>query len=535
MARRPGSPKRFRLASTIADLFDQTGSGRVPGKSVHLLRAFSAIPLSLFALTCELVNVRAQAAGKTAKEIQIAITNVDRVVVEPFDGWIRPPKKFAIREVGSLVKLLSTLEIQDAEMPPPCACRGAYAVHFYSGKRELASVFDHNGLSLHWRDGDGWGYAKFPERAVSRWRGWFSQHGYSQMNEPHARDARDERFEKLREDEWQEFLRQFPESVRACVFETDFAKTSKNEETRVAVSQVAKKVAAAFPDKASLCKAICSALGGLGTNGTKDAGWGAFELKRYFAHDVAKIIEGADFETVVGQSKDDLRILRGAAHLFFAGSFHKRVRKEDAPAIAALLARTTFENDIGGNGNCAMQRLGQYVDGEPLELLKRVALGEIECTALSQKSWEDAPSLRASACIYMARNGHTETKRAIEALAKQRLSKRDSAALDIARAFCGARGRISKAHFSFASEMLGRTALEALERLGGTDSLAIVIECGTRHPWAAICGEAVMTAQRMTGAKWVPDGADPSMPASIDAARSWWAKSRADLRRMRKE
>lgn len=474
------------------------------------------------------------AAVKNAKQIQGTLLEVGRVIVEPGDGWKERPKEFAIREVKSLVKLLSQLDLQDADPPPPCACRSEYDMKFYSGKKEAASVSNHNGLGLWWKEGDAWGYAKFPEGAVLAWRDWFSTHGYTLMDEVHRRDALREKWEKLHEEELQEFLRQFPESVRGLVYETDFAKSVGGGRTEKAVSDVARKVAAAFPDQAGMCIAVCRALGGLGTNGTGEAGWGTFEMKRYFAHDVARIIAGGDFETAVVRSKDNLRVMLGAAQLFFVGSFDEKVRKEAVPEIAAKLARITFENDLGENGDTVMRRLGKYVVGEPMELLRQVAFGEIKLPAVTRKSYEDAPSLRVSACIYLARNGHPDARKAIEMLAKRKPSKKDAAALDIARAFCGERGRITKAHFAFGSYASGENALIALERLGGTDSLGIIIEGGAQHPWAIVRGEAVLAAQRMTGAKWVPDGADPSMPASTDAARSWWAKNRADIGKMLK-
>jgi hypothetical protein len=472
-------------------------------------------------------------AGGRTDSLREALKGADRLLVEDVEP--RPPgdraKPFEYKDAAKIATLVNGLDFVETKGAFECMCLGDSKVTFFKGKQKLATLSHHHGRSLRWNKGKWEGDSLFTDEAAKLWREWFKAQGEPRFDQMHqAALAEAKREQELHEG----FMKAMPPSARP-IFDaaanaqlTTFEPQDVSKAPQGSLSPAARKLVALFPTGSELATALARSLGSLAIAGADLGAWTVSSSREQLVIECAKTVKAGDFQTVLESSDDE--VLVGAARLFFFEDLAEIVPKDKRGPYAAKLCEEVLRRDRCRNGDSAVRAMGHFSCAETLDLLERLARGDVPIAARANSS-KDEPSPRAAACLLLAKAGvgHVaDLTREVEKSGK--LDEFDKAALRIARSLSGERGLLKKSVFKINSYTVGFGALAALEKEGGKEALDAVINGATEHSWAAVREEAVLTVERMTGKKWFQNQENERAEWHGKDIRDWWQKNRDTYR-----
>lgn len=460
------------------------------------------------------------ADNERVEDLRSVVRSANRIVVEYmlFGLSAEGSPQLELNGRGKIAELLALLEFDEANSGDSCACLGDSWVAFYHDDQPLARLSHHHGISLRWDAGPWDGDSIFTEKSAKAWRDWFEANGEPLFANKH-RERIQEAERRARIDT--AFFAALPPGAKIIEDQYGVESTlSSLRDSEEQESPLISKFAALFANRADMALAIANALGSLATHDNYSGSWNSRPPREALVLDCAKALAPAEFEVVL--TSNDPTALLGAARLFFAEGLVKLATGDQRSAIAARLVEVVIKHDKAGNSDSALRWLVRFPCSEAAELLSRLASGKIIAAASDPLSRE--PSTRAAACIMLAK---LEPANAMPIIAKleteKSLSELDRAALRVARSLAGEKGMLDSSIFEIASFAIGVGALHALEEEGGDAALDAIIQGGTQHMWAAIREEAVLTAERMTGKKWLQGKENERAEWHGEAIREWWA------------
>ena len=272
-------------------------------------------------------------------------------------------------------------------------------------------------------------------------------------------------------------------------------------------------------------KAVSAALGSLAESGAGLGSWSASSPREQLALEVAGTLSGVDFQSVL-ESTDTL-VLLGAARLFFFERMAERISESQRGGYAAKLCHIVVEHDKSDNAVSAIRRLRSYPESEECHsLLEEVAMGKV-AAQFERSHYDNEPGAQTAACVVLAELGNRRGGEIARSLkGKNDLTQYDQAALEVARTLSGERDILSKDVFELNSYIIGYGALMALENERSKKALDLVISGGTRHSWAAVREEAVLTAERLSGKRWSSKDTRGRAELHAEEVRQWWEANR---------
>jgi hypothetical protein len=467
------------------------------------------------------------AESNRAKVLREELAGADRLVVsDPEFGMPREATKpFEFHGGVKIAELITELDFDDKNSGFYCACRGDSWVTFYKGDKKIAVLSHHHGQSVRWHSDKWEGDSLFTPKAAQFWRSWFKIHGEPRFENKHLEAEREAKKEAEINSK---FMASFPPKAAEIIkksleSEEDglISFSPQNGQGAEQVSPAAKRLAAAFPSRCELGLAVSRALGSLAQNGAGVGWWSASSQREQLVLECGRMMNGEDFEAVLKSATDDELV--GAARLFFSEGLQSKIEEARRAHYAAKLARAVITKDRSRNSSSAIRELASYQSDEVLKLLAEVADGKL--TGVGEAHL-DEPSLKASACLALARQGDIRGADIAADLAKEaKLTEFDKAALKVAVALAG-RGDLDASIFKIDSFSIAFGALEALEKKGDRASVDAIVFGGTEHMYAAIREESVLVIERLTSKKWYQNGENERAEWHGEAIRKWWRLNR---------
>lgn len=468
-------------------------------------------------------------AGERQDSLQAALKGSDRVVVRDVELGLEgdPKTPFEFSDAAEIAQLVASLEFDDEESGFHCMCFGDATITFFSGGKELAELSHHHGRSLRWIGGNWEGDSLFAVEAAKAWREWFSAQGEARFEKMHQAALAEAKREQAIDDRFVRSFRPAAMEIFAAAGQDGwnaFSPEESSKTNRDELSPPAKRLIALYPDTGELATALARALGSLTMMGAQEGSWSVSSSREQLVIECAKSLKANAFREVLGSK--DAEVLAGAARLFFFEGLAGLVPEDQRAQYAGKLARVVLQHDKCRNADMAVRALGSFSCPETIALLEELASEAIQ-TEDMRSDYKDEPSPRSAACLLLAKLGSKKVGE-LSKLVEQAGSadKIDQAALRIARSFSGEHGILDSSIFEIDSSTVGFGALAALEREGDKAALDAIIMGGTRHSWAAIREEAVLTAERMTGRTWFQNEENERAEWHGKDIREWWKKSR---------
>lgn len=467
------------------------------------------------------------AESDRAKVLREELVGADRLVVsDPEFGMPREAMKpFEFRGDVKIAELITELDFDDKNSGFHCMCDGDSWVAFYKGDKKVAVLSHHHGQSIRWHSAKCKGDSLFTHKAAQFWRSWFKINGEPRFENMHLEAEREAKKEA---EIHSNFMASFPPKAaeiikRSLESEEDglISFSPQNGQDAEQVSPAAKRLAAAFPSRAELGLVVSRALGSLAENAAGVGWWSVSSQREQLVIECGRMMDGADFETVLNTASDDELV--GAARLFFFEGLQGKIEEARRAHYAAKLSRAVITKDRSRNSSGAIRELASYHSEDVLTLLAEVASGKLVAVAEGQ---HDEPSLKASACLALARQGDARGADIAADLARDpKLPEVDKAALKVAVALAG-RGVLDASIFKIDSFSIAFGALEALEKKGDRDSVDAIVLGGTKHMYASIREESVLAVERLTSKKWYQNGENERAEWHGKAVREWWTLNR---------
>lgn len=484
---------------------------------------FQFIVILLFAIA------PAFAESTRAKVLREELAGADRLVVsDPEFGLpLEETKPFEFHGGVKIAELITELDFDDKNSGFYCACHGDSWVTFYIGDRKIAVLSHHHGQSVRWHSDKWVGDSLFTPKAAQFWRSWFKIHGEPRFENMHLEAEREAKKEAEINTN---FMASFPPKAAEIIkkwleSEEDslISFSPQNGQGAEQFSPAAKRLAAAFSSRSELGQAVSRALGSLAQNGAGVGWWGVSSQREQLVLECGRMMNGEDFEEVLKSASDDELV--GAARLFFSEGLQSKIEKARRAHYAVKLTRAVIAKDRSRNSSSAIRELASYQSEEVLQLLADVANGNLVALAEGQ---HNEPSLKASACLALARQGDARGADIAADLAKDpKLPEFDKAALKVAVAIAG-RGVLDASIFKIDSFSVAFGALEALEKKGDRDAVDAIVLGGTDHMYAAIREESVLAIERLTSKKWYQNKENERAEWHGEAIRKWWKLNRDD-------
>lgn len=486
-------------------------------------------PILLLAILALLVMVTIawfpRAGSERAETLRSALRGADRLTVSSVEH-AESPQAVSISGAEKIAQLVEQLDFNDAESGFHCMCLGDTEIAFFQGDRQLGVLSHHHGKSLRWQGGKWAEDSLFTPESAESWRRWFKEHGEPRFEDVHQREvARAERKSGVDA----RFLAEFPSEARHLFDAEDeegmraFVAQNTAERPLKSLSVRAQKLVAVFRERAELGLAVARGLGSLSVVDGSGGSWSSSTSRDQLALECGRSLAAEELLAVA--DSNDVTAQVGAARLFFFEEMDQTLPPDQRGPVAARLAEATLRADLAGNGDIAIRRLGKYPCPETIDFLERLAGGMVPYHEADPK-FKDEPSPRAAACLILAQTDSRDLAKRLADLEHLPLDTLDRAALRVARSFCGEKGLLNASIFEIESYTIGFGALLALEREGGTTAIDAVIHGGTKHSWAAVRAEAVLTAERMTGQKWVTGGSKDRADFHDEEVREWWTNAR---------
>ena len=127
--------------------------------------------------------------------------------------------------------------------------------------------------------------------------------------------------------------------------------------------------------------------------------------------------------------------------------------------------------------------------------------------------------------VQVFRRDHSVRDEIVSAL-EQATERRNRAALEVSLALLGDPAYITRQNLELKSMSVPVAMLRAIERFEGKHGMDLLMTVGLDHSYAAVADEALLTAQRIAGETWIPEGSRFRPTKYADEARAWWEHNR---------
>ena len=405
-------------------------------------------------------------------ELAAAISSADRMFV---GTPVKDEKLFELASPGIGKEFTDQIEIDEHAEWFHDMCYGDGWISFYAGTKRLALVSFHHARSLRWIDGP-WGSDALQSGDTGvRLCQWFEKMGFPQFEKIRQAEIAREQAEDTKQ---RNFEAQLPEDTLKIVAAQGAG--FRREST------FARKALSSAPDRARLGAAIFRAFGQVPTDTY------GYDYLMSVCREIIQQMDGRDLARALELVESDDLGIRGAAFLFCAMSYTKRLPESSAAQWAPKLATVVLSTFCDPKRPDAMERLVSAPGPQTDELLISIAS--------KQRAFPDSPGYKrgdengepgvlASACLVLAMRHHPNA----EALARLRLAeatdKRDRSALQIALSLSTHHLEFSPEAFKLESYLIGFGALQYL-REQPTDSVpASLIGAAMEAPFGAVRDE----------------------------------------------
>ena len=478
----------------------------------------------LFLVAC--LTVLPALGDNRAEKIQAILQGADKLQIIEIQLEDRTTVTFELKDKDAIQTLVSSLSFKK-ESPGYCACMGDYLITFFNGDKKLASLTYHHGTSLRWKNWDG--DSDFTPESQKAWRTWFKKHGEPRFQEAYEAGIA---YQKRQAATRKAFLSAFPPPARKIIEGygpalEKYYQTHPNEpfdyfnERPVDIAE-REKLIASLPNRQDVATAIAKSLGNLSLRG---GSWSFADFEVQFVLKVAEALDSDDYQKALTSS--DPATLLGLGRLFCYGDLSQKVPDvECGPLLAKLIENVTL-HDKGGNASLLVGWLDRYRSPEITRILERIALGKLQFPQ-SQINPSLSLSFPHLACLLLSK---TDSPRLQECLDKVSTLKHeypdDPLALLIAKANRDPKIPLPDNIFDSESSPICRHALAILEKQRTRKALDLIITKATKHQWADIRENAVLTIERMTRKKWFKDQKNERAEWHAADIRKWWQAENA--------
>ena len=291
-----------------------------------------------------------------------------------------------------------------------------------------------------------------------------------------------------------------------------------SEDARIV--QQGKRLAETVGNRVSLTEISCKALGIL------NEGWTVSTLRDRIAIQAMLTVSPDDFVAALPQVAHDTRALLGAARFFFYHGYTNKIPASAWEKWAPVLTRAALDEGVDENKAIVIRILAGSENAGATELLQQIARGEIGKEIDLSAQWDDEPGLKWMAYLALALRGDETVRDEITEALITAEEKQNIAALEVALALLGDPAYLKKENMELDSLSISVAVLRAIERFEGKYGMDLLMTSGLNHKYAAVANEALLTAQRISGEEWIPEGSRFQPIKYADEARAWWKANR---------